>query len=59
MKLCSMYRMLERCAELAERSGIAMNLEHLNTVTDHPGNFMTATRMAAEMTRLIGSPICS
>ena len=52
-----MYRMLERCAELAEHSGIAMNLEPLNTVTDHPGNFLTATRMAAEMTRLIGSPM--
>ena len=34
-----------------------MNLEPLNITTDHAGNFLTTTRMAAEMTRLIGSPM--
>ena len=33
-----------------------MNLEPLNVTTDHVGNFLQTTRMAAEMTRLIGSP---
>ena len=56
VKLCCMYEMLERCAELAERSGIQMNLEPLNITTDHMGNFLTSTQMAAEITRLIGSP---
>ena len=41
----------------AEESGIRMNLEPLNITTDHQGNFLTTTRMAAEMTRLIGSPM--
>lgn len=57
VKICSMYDMLLRCAELAEDSGIHMNLEPLNIVTDHVGNFLETTQMAAEMTQLIGSPM--
>ena len=56
VKLCAMFDTLRECAEIAERSGIAMNLEPLNTTTDHAGNFLRSTQMAAEMTRLIGSP---
>lgn len=56
VKLCAMFSALEDCAKIAERSGISMNLEPLNVTTDHPGNFLRTTRMAAEMTRLIGSP---
>lgn len=56
VKLCTMFRMLEKCAELAEKSGISMNLEALNITTDHVGNFLKNTQMAAEMIRLIGSP---
>lgn len=56
VKLCSMYDMLLECAAIAEESGIAMNLEPLNITTDHVGNYLATTRMAAEMTRLIGSP---
>ena len=48
---------LRSCADLAEESGIRLNLEPLNITTDHRGNFLTTTRMAAEMTRLIGSPM--
>ena len=33
-----------------------MNLEPLNTHTDHAGNFLRTTRIAPEMTRLIGCP---
>ena len=29
----------------------------MNITTDHPGNFLRTTRMAAELTRLIGSPM--
>ena len=57
VKICSMYDMLLDCARIAEKSGIAMNLEPLNITTDHVGNFLATTRMAAEMTRLIGSPM--
>jgi hydroxypyruvate isomerase len=56
VKLCAMFGTLERCAQLAEESGVNMNLEPLNITTDHVGNFLATTRMAAEMTRLIGSP---
>lgn len=55
VKLCAMYDTLLACAKLAEESGIQMNLEPLNITTDHVGNFLSTTRMAAEMTRLIGS----
>lgn len=57
VKICSMYDMLLDCAKIAEQSGIAMNLEALNITTDHVGNFLKNTQMAAEMTRLIGSPM--
>ena len=56
VKLCAMYGTLLECAKIAEESGVAMNLEPLNVTTDHVGNFLATTRMAAEMTRLIGSP---
>jgi hydroxypyruvate isomerase len=56
VKLCSMYDTLLECAKIAGRSGIAMNLEALNIITDHAGNFLIHTGDAAEMTRLIGSP---
>ena len=47
---------LEKCAALAEKSGIQMNLEGLNITTDHVGNYLKYTSDAAEMIRLIGSP---
>lgn len=56
VKLCAMYGTLLECAKIAEESGVSMNLEPLNVTTDHVGNFLQTTRMAAEMTRLIGSP---
>jgi hydroxypyruvate isomerase len=56
VKLCSMYDTLTKCARLAEESGIQMNLEALNITTDHVGNYLQTTRMAAELTRMIGSP---
>ena len=56
VKLCAMFGTLMECAKIAEESGIQMNLEPLNITTDHVGNYLQTTRMAAEMTRLIGSP---
>ena len=57
VKLCTMFGTLLECAKIAEESGIRMNLEPLNITTDHVGNYLATTRMAAEMTRLIGSPM--
>ena len=51
-----MYDMLKEIAPLAEESGISLNLEALNITTDHVGNFLKNTQMAAEMIRLIHSP---
>lgn len=56
VKLCAMFGTLMECAKIAEESGIQMNLEPLNVTTDHVGNYLQTTRMAAEMTHLIGSP---
>ncbi|MFP3043725.1 TIM barrel protein [Treponema primitia] len=55
VKKCSMFDTLYDCARLAEESGITMNLEPLNIITDHTGNYLIHTSEAAEMTRLIGS----
>ena len=55
VKLCAMFDTLKECAKIAEESGVSMNLEPLNVTTDHVGNFLQTTRMAAETTRLIGS----
>jgi hydroxypyruvate isomerase len=55
-KKCAMFSALIECARIAEESGVAMNLEPLNTITDHAGNFLVHSRDAADMTRLIGSP---
>lgn len=56
VKLCTMFGTLLECARMAEENDILMNLEPLNITTDHVGNYLKTTRMAAEMTRLIGSP---
>lgn len=57
VKTCAMFRGLLACAELAEQSGIAMNLEPLNITTDHAGNFLTSSRAATELCDLVGSPM--
>lgn len=57
VKLCSMYDMLRDCVPIAEKSGIVLNLEGLNTTTDHVGNFLKNTQMAAEIIRLLNSPM--
>lgn len=56
VKLCSMFDMLRDCAPIAEEYGITLNLEALNTTTDHVGNFLVNTRTAAELCRLVDSP---
>jgi hydroxypyruvate isomerase len=55
VKKCAMFGTLIECAKIAEQSGITMNLEALNIISDHTGNYLIHTKDAAEMTRLIGS----
>ena len=57
VKLCTMFDTLRQCAAIAEQAGVAMNLEALNITTDHAGNFLQTTQMAAELTRMVGSPL--
>lgn len=57
VKLCALFAGLQGCARIAEDTGIAMHLEALNPVTDHVGNFLVSTQMAAELTSLVGSPL--
>lgn len=56
VKLCSMFDTLRDCAPIAEEYGVTLHLEALNISTDHVGNFLVNTRMAAEICRLIDSP---
>ncbi len=56
VKLCAMYDCLLECAKMAEENEISLNLEALNTTTDHVGNFLKHTQMSAELCRLIASP---
>lgn len=56
VKLCSMYDTLLAASKLAKQYGVRLNLEGLNVTTDHEGNFLQTTQMAAEITRLINSP---
>lgn len=56
VKLCSMYDMLKDVAVLAEKYDVACNLEGLNITTDHVGNFLKSTQMAAEIIRVLNSP---
>ena len=56
VKLCTMYATLLECAKIAQEADLQMNLEALNITTDHVGNYLTTTRMAAELTRMVGSP---
>lgn len=56
VKLCSMFRTLSAATALAGKHDIQLNLEGLNVHTDHEGNFLRETRMAAEIVRLIAHP---
>lgn len=57
VKIAAMFDGLRDCAVIAEKFGVPMYLEALNATTDHVGNFLTTTQMAAELTQLVGSPL--
>jgi hydroxypyruvate isomerase len=50
-----MFDVLKSLAATAEAANITLVLEALNTLVDHPGNFLTFTKDAAELIRVINS----
>ena len=50
-----MFDVLKSLAVMAEAANITLLLEALNTVVDHPGNFLTFTKDAAELIRAVNS----
>ncbi|MDR1520839.1 MAG: TIM barrel protein [Planctomycetota bacterium] len=56
VKLCAMFAALKACAALAEKSGVTLNIEPLNTIADHAGNYLAGARTAAELCRRVASP---
>lgn len=55
-KIDAMAETLKRLAPRAEKAGVNLLLEALNTRVDHPGNFLSSTAQAAEIVGSIGSP---
>ncbi|MDR3211241.1 MAG: TIM barrel protein, partial [Planctomycetota bacterium] len=56
VKLATMKATLKKCTTLAEKAKITLNLEALNIITDHVGNYLSSTQLAADLTRKIASP---
>jgi hydroxypyruvate isomerase len=54
-KIEAMAETLKGLAPRAERVGVTLLLEALNTRVDHPGNFLSSTAQAAEIVDSIGS----
>jgi hydroxypyruvate isomerase len=50
--------MLRRGAEVLEPHGLVMVIEPLNTLRDHPGQFLTRIPQAYEICRAVDSPSC-
>ena len=55
-KITVMFDVLKTLAPNAEKAHVTLALESLNTRVDHAGNFLTSTREAAELIRLVNSP---
>jgi len=54
-KIKAMLDVLKTLAMEAEKSNVILALEALNTTMDHPGNFLTSTKEAAELIRSVNS----
>jgi hydroxypyruvate isomerase len=54
-KIEAMAETLKVLAPRAEKAGVTLLLEALNTRVDHPGNFLSSTAQAAELAGSIGS----
>lgn len=49
---------LKRAAAILEPHGLVIVLEPLNTLRDHPGQFLTRTPQAYAICKAVGSPAC-
>jgi len=47
---------LKATVDIAERTGVTLLLESLNTLYDHPGYWLTGSDLGAELCREVGSP---
>ena len=54
-KTTAVLEVLKSLAEPAAAANITLVLEALNTIVDHPGNFLTYTKDAAEIIRTVNS----
>ncbi len=54
-KIAGMLHVLQSLATMAEAAKITLLLEALNTLVDHPGNFLTFTKDAADLIRVVNS----
>jgi hydroxypyruvate isomerase len=54
--LASVIAGLRPTVEMAEKAGVTLLLEPLNTAYDHPGYFLASSDAGAEICRKIGSP---
>jgi hydroxypyruvate isomerase len=52
----NMVRTLKEGCRIAEREGITLLLEPLNTIVDHPGYFVDSAKLGFEIVRDVGSP---
>jgi hydroxypyruvate isomerase len=55
-KIAAMFDVLKTLATPAEKANVILALEALNTSVDHPGNFLTSTKEAADLIRRVNSP---
>ncbi len=55
-KIGAMLNTLKYLVPIAEKEKVTLVLEALNTEIDHPGNFLSNTKDAAELIQLVGSP---
>ena len=49
---------LKRAADVLEPHGLIIVIEPLNTLRDHPGQFLTRSPQAFQICRAVGSPSC-
>jgi hydroxypyruvate isomerase len=54
-KIAGMFHVLQSLAAMAEAANVTLLLEALNTLVDHPGNFLMFTKDAAELIRVVNS----
>jgi len=54
-KIAAMLDVLKSLSVMAEAANVFLVLEALNTIVDHPGNFLTSTKDAAALIKLVNS----